>query len=220
MDYTQPDPGLCLGLARPNIPAKGAVLDIGCGTGRNTCALARRFGNVIGYDSNPNVAAEAAQMLHDAGLSGTIHAENVLNVQFEPGTIKAVSIGTLSYWPKHIVDEFVEKIWTACKTGAIINMDVALTDDGTINSDWIQFGSYEDPDRTGSFIHHCGSMLCENDYLGYLGGSYWTVDEFMQLLESLGTFVVVHQKTYQWDQMVEGGTVPRSIFVITIQKEN
>lgn len=64
--------GMAAWLARRGVRPPAAVLDAGCGTGRYAVELARHGFAVTGVDRSPELLAEAAARVRDAGLPITL----------------------------------------------------------------------------------------------------------------------------------------------------
>jgi SAM-dependent methyltransferase len=64
--------GMAAWLARRGVRPPAAVLDAGCGTGRYAVELARHGFVVTGVDRSPDLLAEAAARVRDAGLPITL----------------------------------------------------------------------------------------------------------------------------------------------------
>lgn len=69
-----------------------SVLDVGCGTGEDVCAIARRIGpsgRVIGLDKSGVMIAEAKKRSSGLGLPVEFHSGNVLKLPFDDDTFHA-----------------------------------------------------------------------------------------------------------------------------------
>ncbi|WP_221089044.1 methyltransferase domain-containing protein [Deinococcus aquaedulcis] len=100
------------------------VVDLGCGTGEHTQALARRFpdAEVTGLDSSPEMLARAAA--HDAP-----------NVRFVPGNIAALSgsfdlihaNASLQWLPDH--PALLPRLWSHLNPGGVLAVQVPANHD-------------------------------------------------------------------------------------------
>jgi cyclopropane fatty-acyl-phospholipid synthase-like methyltransferase len=58
----------------------GRVIDLGCGTGENSCYLAGRGHEVLGVDLAPTAIARARAKAHERGLQVEFHLEDTLSL--------------------------------------------------------------------------------------------------------------------------------------------
>jgi len=67
-------------------PAKGVILDIGCGAGRTTIALARKGFRVTAVDLMPEMVQAASQQARDHAVSITFHVIDVSDLALPAGS--------------------------------------------------------------------------------------------------------------------------------------
>lgn len=78
-------------IAELDVPKRGAVLEVGCGTGRNLIAIARRYPDARchGVDVSTAMLDTASRSIGHAGLRDRIEIAFADAVQFDPGAIFA-----------------------------------------------------------------------------------------------------------------------------------
>lgn len=62
------------------LPAGGAMLDLGCGTGHMILRFGRRFGSVVGIDHSPAMLEVAGRQINATGMAGvTLRCESLFD---------------------------------------------------------------------------------------------------------------------------------------------
>ncbi|UOZ10600.1 class I SAM-dependent methyltransferase [Amycolatopsis sp. WQ 127309] len=80
------------------------VLDLGCGTGQLTRALAPRTGAVLGMDPEPDMLAEARRATAEPNVSWLLGADTdlgALTAVLGPGRLGAVTVAQALHWMDH-----------------------------------------------------------------------------------------------------------------------
>ncbi|MGW3964496.1 class I SAM-dependent methyltransferase [Amycolatopsis sp. NPDC005003] len=80
------------------------VLDLGCGTGQLTRALAPRVGAVLGMDPEPAMLAEARRATAEPNVGWLLGADSdvgVLTAALGPGRLAAVTVAQALHWMDH-----------------------------------------------------------------------------------------------------------------------
>ena len=80
------------------------VLDLGCGTGQLTRALAPRVGAVLGMDPEPAMLAQARQATPAANVAWLLGADSdvgALTAVLGPGRLAAVTVAQALHWMDH-----------------------------------------------------------------------------------------------------------------------
>ncbi|THJ50825.1 class I SAM-dependent methyltransferase [Candidatus Frankia alpina] len=84
---------------RFSLPGTGRLLDLGCGPGTLTLALAARMREVIGVDPEPEMLAEAAQQADRAGVRNVRWvAAAAENLPSDLGRFQLVTMGRSFHW--------------------------------------------------------------------------------------------------------------------------
>lgn len=105
-------------IAQASTIADSDVLDVGCGAGPASIALAARGARVKAIDTVPRMVNLTCQSAREAGLTESIHAAlgDVHSLQFADNTFDAVvAIGVL-YW-LHSPQKALQEIWRVLKPG-------------------------------------------------------------------------------------------------------
>jgi SAM-dependent methyltransferase len=87
------------GLTRDDV-----VLDLGCGTGQLTRALAPRVGAVLGMDPEPDMLAEARRATAEPNIGWLLGADTdlgALAAALGPGGLGAVTVAQTLHWMDH-----------------------------------------------------------------------------------------------------------------------
>ncbi|HEY1570388.1 MAG TPA: class I SAM-dependent methyltransferase [Pseudonocardiaceae bacterium] len=107
----------------------GTVLDVGCGAGRQSIALARRGCRVVGVDKSVEFLAVAAERAQQAGLSVEFRHADAREMDFTDRFDLAVSFYTaFGYHDDDGNRLVVERIVQALRTGGHFVLDVTNRD--------------------------------------------------------------------------------------------
>lgn len=115
-----------------------AVLDIGCGNGRNAFALSREgFGQVIGFDIIPQAIQDATQHAEDSGLQNvmfTIH--NIENPwPFDNATFNvAIDVNTFSSLLSDVRTTYISELVRVLDVGGYFFLTTYTLQDGYYKS--------------------------------------------------------------------------------------
>ena len=100
--------------------ATGSALDFGCGVGRITQALAKRFDAVVGLDISPGMLAEARRNAQVSGLANVTYANSLDLDCLQPASHDLVhSYIVLQHIPVATGEAIVERLIAAIKPGGI-----------------------------------------------------------------------------------------------------
>lgn len=113
-------------------PATRDALDFGCGAGRLTAALRRRFDHVVGIDISPTMLARAAELVPPDGV------ELVLNDRPDLGRWPAGSFDlaysslVLQHLPPALALGYVGELLRVLRPGGVLVAQVATTPDASV----------------------------------------------------------------------------------------
>ncbi len=110
-----------------NIDYSGTVLDFGCGVGRLTAPLARRFKKAVGVDVSSEMIARAQQYHADLKNCGFVHnTANDLKI-FEDNSFSMVfSIITLQHINKESALKYIKEFIRITAPGGLIHFQVPV----------------------------------------------------------------------------------------------
>src|SRR5215212_7623119 len=108
---------------------RGAVLDVGCGTGEHTILLTRLGYDVLGIDFAPEAVEQARANAAEQGVDARFEVADAMNLGAEPGYQTIVDSALF-----HIFDDadrvrYVSSLHTAARPGALVHV-LALSDAG------------------------------------------------------------------------------------------
>lgn len=220
MRLEKSDPGLVKAFKVCQIP-KGPAIDLGCGYGRNAILMAQYGHPTTGYELNSEFQGEASNLMQDSGITFEFKFANVLQLDFPPDTLAVVGVGMTIFNPKDMVEELLRRAYGWLKPDGILHVEFATFRDVSLESDFVQMGCWQDPERPGSFVHYCESYTCYA--YGKNGGSFWEESEADGLIESLGPVKVINQETVESTQVQESDDEERkeyrrSFYQVTAQK--
>lgn len=172
--------------AAPGLSAESSILDLGCGTGRHSIRLARRFGaTVVGVDPDEESLEAARESLDDAG---TLSPDLGARVRYVPGSAEAIPLG----------DAEVDLVWCRDVLCLVADLDLAYSEIRRVMTDHGRAVVYQmfatdrlepmesarlfaaldcvpssmDPRRTESAIAGAGLQVEERVVLGTEWGEY------------------------------------------------
>lgn len=88
-----------------------AVLDLGCGSGQNLVALAKRGANVLGIDISPHLIQLARQRLNDAGAVASLSVATAYDTGIPDESVDIVfAIAVLHHLELSVVREEIRRI--------------------------------------------------------------------------------------------------------------
>ena len=109
------------------IPPKTRVLDVGCGYGRHTIALAKSGFDVVGIDSSEHMISEARKNASEAGCSPTFILQDALTMSFHNEFGATVSMfSSFGYFENQRDNiKVLQNIYSALSFGGVFVLDVA-----------------------------------------------------------------------------------------------
>lgn len=102
-------------------PGEMRVLEIGCGSGRITRALAKRFGEVHAVDVSGEMIARAREALHDTP-NAFVYQNNGMDLQVVPalGFDFAFSIYVFQHIPSYeVIENYIREVGRLLRPGAL-----------------------------------------------------------------------------------------------------
>src|SRR5262245_13668632 len=101
------------------------ILDIACGGGRHSLAMARRGALVTGIDVGPGALATARQRAHKAGLPVEFAQVDVRRLEYEAVFDAATFIfGCFTEMPRSAAEEVLRRISRSLRPGGMFLLDV------------------------------------------------------------------------------------------------
>jgi SAM-dependent methyltransferase len=100
-------------------PARGRALDFGCGVGRLTRALAKRFDETVGVDIAPSMVEMAARLNGETGATFVLNPRPDLSLLADASYDFALSFVTLQHIPKASALRYVSEIVRVLRPGGI-----------------------------------------------------------------------------------------------------
>lgn len=148
---------ICQGMA----PAKMRVLEIGCGAGRMTRALAQMFGEVHGVDVSGEMLRLAEQ--HLAGLDNvSLHQTNGLDLQVVPALPFdfAMSYIVFQHIPaRQVIENYIRDVGRLLKPGCLFKFQVQghAAEGATVVDTWL--GACFSLEEMKAIADQCGFEL-------------------------------------------------------------
>ena len=101
------------------------ILDVACGGGRHSLAMARRGALVTGIDLGPAAIATARRRAHKAGLAVEFVQGDVRAIEYE-AVFDAVTFifGCFTEMPRHDAEEVLRRISRSLRPGGMFVLDV------------------------------------------------------------------------------------------------
>lgn len=168
---------------------EGIILEIGAGGGRDAKLLIERGYGYVGIE--PSGMIETAQANNPEALFHNIHVEEMNAVEAFDGFWASAS---LLHHPKHTIDNALQKIFAALKTGGVGYIAVKKHSDDLPDQRMV-------PDKYGERFF-----------------AFWLMPEFKEVLERNG-FEIVYD-----EEVLKGSTTWLTLIVrkpyININKEN
>jgi len=131
-------------------PGAMQVLEVGCGAGRVTRALARVFGRVDGVDVSGEMIARARQSLRDCS-NVRLHQNNGIDLaMFGPAEFDfAFSSIVFQHIPsKEVIENYIREVWRILRPGGLFKFQVqgVPREEDTADT-WLGVGFTEDEMR-------------------------------------------------------------------------
>jgi len=106
---------------------RGAVLDVGCGTGEHTILLTRLGYDVLGIDFAPEAIEQARR--NAEGVGARFEVADALNLRDQPGYDTIVDSALFHIFDDGDRPRYVASLHNACRPGGLVHV-LALSDAG------------------------------------------------------------------------------------------
>ena len=108
---------------------RGAVLDVGCGTGEHTILLTRLGYDVLGIDFAPEAVEQARRNADDKGVGARFEVADAMNLADQPGYDTIVDSALFHIFDDGDRPRYVASLRNALLAGGIVHV-LALSDQG------------------------------------------------------------------------------------------
>lgn len=108
---------------------RGAVLDVGCGTGEHTILLTQLGYDVLGIDFAPEAVQQARRNADERGVGARFEVADATNLPGEPGYDTIVDSALFHIFDDTDRPRYVASLHNACKVGGLVHV-LALSDQG------------------------------------------------------------------------------------------
>ena len=150
-------------------PQSMRILEIGCGAGRVTRALARVFGRVDAVDVSGEMIARARQALRECP-NVSLHQNNGIDLTPLPDQTFDFAFSSIVFQhipSKAVIENYVREVWRVLRSGALFKFQVqGVPRDESAADTWLGVGFTEDDmraiaERTGfemRYSHDAGTQ--------------------------------------------------------------
>ncbi len=108
---------------------RGAVLDVGCGTGEHTILLTGLGYDVLGIDFAPEAVEQARRNADDKGVGARFEVADAMNLADQPGYDTIVDSALFHIFDDGDRPRYVASLRNALRPGGIVHV-LALSDQG------------------------------------------------------------------------------------------
>ncbi len=98
----------------------GRVLDVGCGLGMQTIALAKLGYQCTGFDVSPTAIHHARQLAEREGVNVSFTVGNILHARFSEPFAVVLDRAVLQGFSQHEHAQYLEALYRACAAGGVL----------------------------------------------------------------------------------------------------
>lgn len=151
-----------------NVPAKGSILDVGCGSGIPVCKILSPKYKIIGID----ISEKQIKLAKKNVPTGTFIKKDILDYESDRNSINAIiSFYTLFHIPKEKHQNVLSKYYDWLKPGGILLITLANVDEDAYTKDdffektmyWSNFGIKKYVD----ILEKVGFRILKQEELGH-----------------------------------------------------